>query len=362
MRALKVIISAGGTGGHIFPALAIIHALEKQVRDLEILYIGTSDRMETTIIPKEKIPFLGIEMKGLNRKNPLKNFSVVSLICKNISLLKKKMKEFRPDIVIGVGGYVTFPVLYAAKSLGIPTVIHEQNSTPGLTNKLLSRYADRIFVSFEENKKYFPKKKVVFTGNPRSEEVIEVKPAKKKDYGLKENKKCVLIVMGSLGSYTINEKLKKIIPEFKNKDYEVILVSGKDYYEQFKKFSIPNVKIVPFLDNMLGVLKFCDLVVSRAGASMLSELTVCAVPSILIPSPYVTANHQYKNAKAMEDAGASFLLAEDKLSAKELLGLIDSVFTNSEAYDKMVEANKKLGVKTSATKIVSEIKKLLKED
>jgi len=359
---MKVIISAGGTGGHIYPALSIVRALKEKYPNVEILYIGTKDRMESKIVPKEGIRFLGIEMKGMNRKNPFANFSVVSLLVKNISYLKKVMMEEKPDIVIGVGGYVTFPVIYAAHSCGIKTAIHEQNSIFGLTNKLLSRYTSAVFTSFQETMPKLKNTKVIFTGNPRSEEVEKVLPANKKDYGLKESKKVVLIVMGSLGSLTVSDKFLSILPEFGNQDYEVLFVTGNAYYEKFKDISISNVKIVPFLDNMLGVLKFSDVVVSRAGASMISEITVSGVPSVLIPSPYVTANHQYKNAKTLEEAGASILLEEDKLNAKNLIFSIDSILKDKKVYDKMVVENKKLGVSKSATMIVSEIEKILKED
>lgn len=359
---MKVIISAGGTGGHIYPALAIIRALKEKHKNVEILYIGTKDRMESKIIPKEGIQFLGIEMKGMNRKNPFANFSVVSLLFKNISYLKKVMMKEMPDIVIGVGGYVTFPVVYAAHACGIKTVIHEQNSIFGLTNKMLSRYVDAVFTSFKETTPQLKNTKVVFTGNPRSEEVAKVEKANKRDYGLKDAKKTVLVVMGSLGSLTVSEKFLNILPEFKNKDYEVLFVTGNSYYEKFQGISVPNVKIVPFLDNMLGVLKFSDVVVSRAGASMISEITTCGVPSVLIPSPYVTANHQYKNAKALEEVGASILLEEDKLNAKNLIDSIDSILKDQHVYDKMVVENKKLGIEKSATKIVLEIENILKED
>lgn len=359
---MKIMISAGGTGGHIYPALAIIHAFQKYEKELEVLYVGTKDRMESTIIPKEGIDYIGIEMKGLNRKNPFKNISVLSNMLENIRFLKKKIKEFNPDIIIGAGGYVTFPVLYAGHKCGVKTVIHEQNSIPGLTNKILSRYVDRVFTSLPMSNSYFKTKNVIYTGNPRSEEVVRVAPAKKKDYGLNENKKTIVIVMGSLGSMTINQKFREILPAFKNKNYEVLFVTGKDYYENFQDIKVPNVKIVPFLDNMLGVLKFSDLIISRAGASMIAEITTCGLPSILIPSPYVTNNHQYKNAKALEQVNACKILEEKDLNKDKLLTMIDSILQDDVLYDKMVSGNKSLGVETSATKIYEEIKKLLKED
>jgi len=359
---MRVIISAGGTGGHIYPALAIIHKLQEKEKNLTILYIGTKDRMESKIIPKEGIDYLGIEMQGLNRKNPLKNVKVIKNLFSNVNFLKQKIKEFNPDIVIGVGGYVTFPVIYAAKKCGVKTIIHEQNSIPGVTNKILSKYVDKVLISLPGSSKYFKTKNVVYTGNPRSEEVINIKPADKKDYGLSKDKKLVLIVMGSLGSTTVNKKFNEILSNFKNEDYEVLFVTGKNYYDNFKDINIKNVKIVPFLDNMLGVLKFSDLIVSRAGASMISEMTTCGVPSILVPSPYVTANHQFINAKELEDAGASVIIEEKNLESAVLLKTIDELLTDREKYKNMHQANKELGVKTSASQIYEEIKKVIKED
>lgn len=359
---MRVIVSAGGTGGHIYPALAIIRKLQEKEKDLTILYIGTKDRMESKIIPKEGIDYLGIEMEGLNRKNPFKNVKVIKNLIANVNLLKQKIKEFNPDVVIGVGGYVTFPVIYAAHKCGVKTVIHEQNSIPGVTNKILSRYSSRVLISLPGSGEYFKTNNVVYTGNPRSEEVVKIEVANKKDYGLSNDKKLVLIVMGSLGSTTVNNKFKEILSNFKNKDYEVLFVTGKNYYDNFKDIKIKNVKIVPFLDNMLGVLKFSDLIVSRAGASMISEMTTCGVPSILVPSPYVTANHQFINAKELEDAGASVIIEERNLESDILLKTIDELLNDKEKYKSMVQANKKLGVRTSASKIYEEIKKVIKED
>lgn len=359
---MRVMISAGGTGGHIYPALAIINKLKQEEKNLELLYIGTTDRMESKLIPDKKIPYLGLETKGLNRKNPFKNISLIKQLHKNIKIVQEKIKEFQPDIVIGVGGYVTFPVIYASHKSKVKTIIHEQNSIPGLTNKFLSRYADKVLISLPDSKKYFKSKNVVYTGNPRSEEVAHIKPAKKADYNLQENKKTVVIVMGSLGSLTVNKKFQEILPKFKNKDYEVLFVTGSNYYDSFKDMKIPNVQIVPFLENMLGVLKFSDLIVSRAGASMISEITTCHLPSILIPSPYVTANHQYKNALELEKNKASVIIEEEKLESGILLRTIDQILGDEKLYRSMVEANKKLGIEDSATRIYTEIKKTIRND
>ena len=360
---MKVIICAGGTGGHIYPALAILNKIKKEEPLSEILYIGTTDRMEATLIPKLGINYVGIEMTGLNRKNIFKNISVFIKYEKAISKAKKIIKDFNPDIVVGVGGYITAPVLIAAHKLKIKTLIHEQNSIPGVSNKLISHYADKICVSLPDTLKYFNKNKVVYTGNPRSEEIIGVKPADKKNFGLSENKKLVIIVMGSLGSTTMTKKIKSIIPSFNIKNYQVIIITGKEYYKDFTIMNLPkNVAVVPFLDNFINLLKNTDLIISRAGASTIAEITAIGLPSILVPSPYVTNNHQYMNAKELERNGACRLITEEDFGQNTIIPLIDEILNNKKIYDKMVTSSKKLGVSNSASLVYEEIKKLVKDD
>lgn len=361
---MRVIVSAGGTGGHIFPALAVINKIKEMEPESEILYIGTTDRMEADIIPKRGIDYIGIEMKGLNRKNLLKNFKVISSLNKAYKECKKIIKEFNPDIVLGIGGYITFPVISAASNLGYKTFIHEQNSIPGLSNKILKNKATIVGVSLEDSLKYFNKENTYFTGNPRSEEAINSKMVLKSKYDLTKSKKLVLIVMGSLGSMTINNIMKDILPKFKEKDYEVLFVSGKNYYEDYSKIKdLPsNVKVVGFLDDMLGLLKNVDLIVSRAGASTIAEITALEIPSILIPSPYVTHNHQYKNAKVLEEAGASILIEENELNAEILVKKIDEVLKDSNKSKEMKKANGGLAIKDSATKIYNILRKTVDGD
>ena len=358
---MKYIISAGGTGGHIYPALAIINKIKEQDKLAEILYIGTTDRIESKIIPEKNVPYIGIELKGINRKNPFKNIKVLSCLNKANKILKKEIKKFNPDIVIGVGGYITYPVIKTANKLGYKTVIHEQNSIPGLTNKLLSKIVDKVFISLPGSREYFKTNNIIYTGNPRSEEITKVEKLNKNSYGHNENKKLVIIVMGSLGSMTINNKLKEIIPSFKDKDYEVVVVTGNNYYDEFKNINIDNVKILPFINNMLEYIKASDLVVSRSGASIISELTTSGIQSILVPSPYVTNNHQYKNAKELEDNNACLILEESNFNKDNLIPMIDEILNNKDKYREMVNGNLKLAVTDSATKIYEEITKVIKE-
>lgn len=359
---MKVIITAGGTGGHIYPALAIINKIKENEPDSEFLYIGTTDRMEADIVPDKGIPYLGIEMKGLNRKNPFKNFSVINKTLKNIKHLKKVIKNFDPDIVIGVAGYVTLPVIYAAKKCGYKTFIHEQNSIPGVSNKFLSKYADKIGISLEASKKYFPSKKTIYTGNPRSEEVYKTKYISKDrlNLDLSLDKKLVLIVMGSLGSTTMNKNLKEALPLFKSTNYEVLFVTGKGYYDEYKNVEhSKNVKIVPYLDNIAGVLKNTDLIVSRAGASSIAEITALGIPSILIPSPYVTHNHQYKNAKVLEEKHASIIIEEKNFDKELFVSTINNVLSDKDKLLSLKENISKFGVRDSATRIYNVLKDMI---
>lgn len=360
---MRVVISAGGTGGHIYPALAIINKIKEKEKKCDILYIGTTDRMEKDIVPKLGIKYVGIEMEGINRKKPLRNIRVFIKYKKAIKKAKKTIKEFEPDVVIGVGGYITAPVLIAAHKLKIKTIIHEQNSVPGVSNKLISKYADKICVSLPNTVSYFDKEKTIYTGNPRSEEIINIKPALKKDFGLDEDKKLVLIVMGSLGSTTMTKKIKELIPHFKDKNYQVLIVTGKSYYDEFKKNNLSkNVKIVPFLENMINLLKKTDLIISRAGASTIAEITAIGLPSILVPSPYVTNNHQYLNAKELEDYKASKLVSEKDFCPEVIVSLVDDILNNKTLYNEMKKNSLKLGMPSSATKFYEEIKKVIKEE
>ena len=359
---MRVIVAAGGTGGHIYPALAIIERIKKENKKCEVLYLGTTDRMEKDIVPKRGIPFRGLEIKGLDRKHILNNFSVLKKFFRAIKDAKDIIREFKPDIVIGVGGYITAPVLYAAHKLGIKTMIHEQNSIPGLSNKFLAKFVDTICVSLPGSISYFPKKKTVYTGNPRSEEILNISKIKKSKYGFKDSKKLVLVVMGSLGSTTMTKKLKSTISEFNNKDYQVLVVTGKAYYDDYKDIEVPkNVVLIPYTEELIQIMKDTDLMVSRAGASTISEITGIGLPSILVPSPYVTHNHQYLNAKELEDAGACRILEEKDFSADTLCKMIDEVLADKEGYLKMKEASSKFGIRDSLTRIYQEIEKLVGE-
>lgn len=357
---MRVVVSAGGTGGHIYPALAIINKIKEKEPNSEFIYIGTHNRMEKDIIPKHNIPFKSIEIYGFNRKNIFKNFKTIKCLIKSKKEVTKIIKEFKPDIAIGVGGYVTVPVIMSAHSLGIKTFIHEQNSIAGKANLTLSKYADLIGVSFKSSLKEFPYKKVIFTGNPCSEEAINKKAIRKDSYGFDNNKKLVLIVMGSLGSSVVNSYLKNILTKFKGKDYQVLYVSGKASYDSIKNLKVPNnVKIVPYIDNLTGIMKNTDLIVTRAGASTLSELIALKVPSILIPSPYVPNNHQYKNALDLVDTNSADIIEEKNLKDDILINRIDDIISSPIKINNMKKNLSSLNVDNSASIIYENLRSLI---
>lgn len=344
---MRVIVSAGGTGGHIYPALSIIKKIKEKDNTAEILYIGTTDRMEKDIVPKENIPYYGIKIRGFDRKFSFNNFRTIKYFISSIKEIKKLMKEFKPDIVIGVGGYVTGPVIYTASKLGIKTLIHEQNSILGMTNKFLSKRVDAVAISFKDTK--VDAKRIVYTGNPSSED--ENITFDKKEFNLTNNKKLVLIVMGSLGSKVVSDKLKNILPKFNDKDYEVLCVTGNNYYDEFKKLKLnSNIKVVPFVNNLKRLFKKTDILVTRAGATTMSEIISFKVPSILVPSPYVTDNHQYKNAMSLVNKDAGVLVEEGALEEK-LINEIDSLINNKDKLNKIRTNLSMMSIDGSASKI-----------
>lgn len=357
---MRVVISAGGTGGHIYPALAIINKIKEMEPNSEFLYIGTHNRMEKDVVPKHGIPFKSIEIYGFNRKNLLKNFKTIKCLLKAKKECKKIIKEFNPDIAIGVGGYVTVPVIMAARSFGIKTFIHEQNSVAGKANLTLSKIVDLIGVSFKSSINEFPKEKTIFTGNPCSEDALKKPAMNKSELKLSKDKKLVLFVMGSLGSSKVNEFLIDTMKLFNNKDYEVLYVTGNNYYEEISKIKFPsNVKVVPYIDSMTRIMKNTDLIVTRAGASTLSEIIALDLPSILIPSPYVPNNHQFKNALDLVNNNASILVEEKDLKGDILVRKIDSIINDDKKLNEMKKGLKTLKVDNSAQIIYDNIKKLI---
>ena len=359
---MRVIVTAGGTGGHIYPALAMINKIKEMEPNSEFLYIGTHNRMEKDIIPKYNIPFEMLEIYGFNRKKLLKNFKVFKCLMKSKKKCKKLIKDFNPDIVLGFGGYVTAPVISVAHKLGYKTLIHEQNSIPGMSNKYLMKKVDKICVSLKSSLDAFPKEKVVFTGNPCGEDAIRKEAMDKRELELSKDKKLVLIVMGSLGASTINEYVVNIKDKFKNKNYEVLFVTGRNDYDNIVKNKFPdNVKVVPYVDGLTRIMKNTDIIVTRAGASTLSEIIALNLPSILIPSPYVPNNHQFKNAMDLVKYNAGILIEEKDLKGDILLDKIDELFSSPIKYNDLKNNLNKLKIDNSASIIYENIKRLVSD-
>jgi UDP-N-acetylglucosamine--N-acetylmuramyl-(pentapeptide) pyrophosphoryl-undecaprenol N-acetylglucosamine transferase len=365
---MKIVISGGGTGRHIYPALALIREIQKETKDSEFLYIGTKTGLESSLVPREGIPFKSIHITGFRRKLSFENIKTIYRFLKGVKDSKGILKEFKPDIVIGTGGYVCGPVVYAAAKLNIPTIIHEQNSVPGLTNKFLSRYVKKIAICFNEAKDYFPGDKVVFTGNPRASEVIGKDGIRGRiSVGLSTTMPAVLIFGGSRGARPINEAVVKSLSDLGGKPYQILYITGDVHFEDVKKEvelvgNPRNVVIKPFLHNMPEVLAGIDLVVSRAGATTLAEITSLGIPSILIPSPYVTNNHQEKNARSISEQGGAELILEKDLNNKSLVKNIDRILLNQEHLKDMKAKAKKMGVPDSARKLFELMKSIVKEN
>ena len=360
---MKVIVSAGGTGGHIYPALAIINKIKEEDKKAEIIYIGTHNRMEKDIVPKNEIKYIGIEIYGFSKTHLFRDIKNIFLIKKAQKKCVEIMKEFKPDIVIGVGGYVTYPVITAASKLGIKTFIHEQNSIPGKCNMWLSKKVDLVGISFKNSKTHFEgAKKVVYTGNPCGDNALKVPEITKSSLGLKENKRLILIVAGSLGSSTLNEKMKTFLKLVGDEDYQILYITGKSYYEDFINGTVfpKNVKVIPYLDNLAGLMKNCDLIITRAGASTLSEILSLKKTSIIIPSPYVANNHQYYNALDLANMKVATLIEEKNLNAETLQISVNEIMNNKDKYDEYIKNLNDLNLEKSSDIIYKCIKDLIK--
>ena len=355
---MKILVSAGGTGGHIYPALAIIDKFREKEHDLDIIYVGTTNRMEKDIIPEYNIKYVPIEIYGLT-KNIIHDIKDIYLIKKDINKMVKLMKEFKPDIVLCIGGYVTYPVIIAAKKLGIKIFMHEQNAIPGKVNKFTEKYASLIGVSFKESIDYFKNKNVFYSGNPTSSRAISISKVNRESLGFDKNKKLIVMVAGSLGSSSINNKCKSFLKNIKDKDYQVLYITGKNFYDEFIKDEYPsNVIIKPYIDNLPGILKDSDLLITRAGASTIAEVLALNIPSIFIPSPYVANNHQYYNALSLKNNNCGMMLEEKDFTDESLINMIDDIFKD-ENYNNIKNNLKNCNSFDSAELIYNKIKELL---
>jgi UDP-N-acetylglucosamine--N-acetylmuramyl-(pentapeptide) pyrophosphoryl-undecaprenol N-acetylglucosamine transferase len=362
MGNLKFILSGGGTGGHIYPAIAIADELKLRFPEAEFLFVGAKDKMEMQKVPEAGYKIEGLWIAGLQRKITLQNMMFPLKLVSSLVRSRQIVKEFKPDVVIGTGGFASGPLLQMANNFKIPTVIQEQNSYPGITNKLLSKKASAICVAYENLERFFPADKIVFTGNPVRQDLLKIDSKRKeaiKYFNLNPNKKTLLVLGGSLGARRVNQLIEKEIYALVSNDIQIIWQCGKLYYHDYNHFTDGTVvQVLPFIDRMDLVYAAADFVISRAGASSVSELCLVGKPVIFIPSPNVAEDHQTKNAKAIVDKKGALLIKESDLDAT-----FESVFLNlvsDENLQKELSENIKKLAKPNATKeIVEQIIKLV---
>lgn len=361
---MKVILSGGGTGGHVYPAIAIANKIKEKNPDAEILFVGTREGIESEIVPKYGYNIEFIKVKGFKRKIDFENVKRVVMFLKSLKSSKKIIKKFEPDLVIGTGGYVSGSVVLQASKMGIKSCIHEQNSFPGITNKMLSKNVDFVMTSFEDSHKRFPEvaaKKLYLTGNPVRDEILKAdRKSSREKLAIPEDKKMLLVAGGSGGSEEINDALALALPEMIEKDFAFTISTGKTYYEKFmKQYGNLNFKeyqkVVPYLDAMAENLAAADLVIGSAGAISMAEMTAVGIPAIIVPKAYTAENHQEYNAKSLESAGGGVCITEKELSPQKLESTIFDLLCDEEKLRKMSQCSKEFGKRDAIDLIYDKI-------
>ena len=362
MSAYKIILSGGGTGGHIYPAIAIANALKARFPKSEFLFVGAKDKMEMQKVPQAGYSIIGLWISGIQRRLTFKNVLFPVKLVMSLFRSMAILNSFKPDVVIGTGGFASGPLLQVAAMKGVPTLIQEQNSFPGITNKLLSKKVTKVCVAYEGLERFFPKEKLILTGNPVRQDVVDLegKSAEASTFfGLDPHKKTLLILGGSLGARRINQLVESKLDYLKKLDIQLIWQCGKLYEEDYSRYnSNANVQVHTFLNRMDLAYASADVIISRAGASSVSELCVVGKPVIFIPSPNVSEDHQTKNASAVSGKGAALLIREQDLESNfesQFSALISSESTQLE----LSAAIKQLALKNATQSIVDEIEKLL---
>ena len=365
-KELRVIISGGGTGGHIFPAVSIANAIKVIRPDAKILFVGALGRMEMQRVPAAGYEIKGLPICGFDRKNLLKNFKVLYKIWKSQRMAKQIIKDFKPQVAVGVGGYASGPTLNKAAAMGIPCLIQEQNSYAGVTNKLLAKKAAKICVAYEGMERFFPAEKIILTGNPVRQALLDTTITREdaiKELGFNPSKKVILLVGGSLGARTINESVLQHLDIVKASDVQFVWQTGKFYSEEIAKRlqgeDIPNLKVTDFITDMGTAYKAADLVISRAGASSISEFCLIGKPVIMVPSPNVAEDHQTKNALALANRDAA-IYVKDAEAPATLLELAVKTVNDEEKLKSLSENVLKLALPDSANIIAKEVIKLAK--
>ena len=362
MKNPRFIISGGGTGGHIYPAVAIANELKSRFPDAEFLFVGAKDKMEMQKVPQAGYAIKGLWISGIQRKLTLDNAMFPLKLASSMWNSFKIIKSFKPDVVIGTGGFASGAVLKVASMLNIPTVIQEQNSYPGITNKLLAKRANKICVAYENLERFFPKDKMILTGNPVRQDLINV--ASKSEaityFNLDANKNTLLVLGGSLGARRINQLIEKELDFLLSQNIQIIWQCGKLYLNDYSKYNEKeNVQVVAFIDRMDLVYAAADVVISRSGASSVSELCIVGKPTIFIPSPNVAEDHQTKNAKAISDKNGAILIKESELET-QFETIFSDLISNESKKSELSQNIKKLAKPNATKDIVEEIIKLIK--
>lgn len=362
MDNYRFILSGGGTGGHIYPAVAIANELKRRYPDAKFLFVGAKDKMEMEKVPQAGYEIKGLWISGLQRKLTLKNLMFPFKVISSLLEARNIVKQFKPHVAIGTGGFASGPLLRMAQRAGVPCVLQEQNSFAGITNKLLAARAEKICVAYDGMERFFPKEKIVKTGNPIRTDLVAVSKNKEEAFGffgLKGDKKTVLVLGGSLGARRINQLIEKELDFFAKQNLQVLWQCGKLYYEAYKRHDSDTVKVMAFVNRMDLAYAAADVIISRAGAGSVSELCLVGKPVIFIPSPNVAEDHQTQNARALVSKDAAIMLKEDELDAE-----FETNFSNlmaSEALQEKLGKNiRKMAMPKATEHIVDEIVKLLK--
>ena len=370
---MKVIIAAAQTGGHINPGIAIANKIKKENKNARIMFIGTTRGLENDLIPRAGFDLRTIEAHGINRKISINNIKKMLKTLKGLGEAKKIVKEYKPDIVIGTGGFICGPVLMAAKKYKIPTILHESNAFPGVAVKLLSKKVDTILLGFEAAKKRLPNaKKIVVTGTPTKIKKVQLSEAQKEkmisELGLKKNLPIALVFGGSQGAQSINSTLIDIIKESKNKNYQIIWASGPKQFDIIKEKlkenkidnnKIENVKILPYIYNMEEMMNLVDIVISRSGAMTIAEIAIAGKPAIFIPFPFATENHQEYNAKVLQNVGAAKIILDKDLNKESLSNVLNEILGDKNKLAQMGKNAEKVAISNVEEKIYQEVKKLV---
>lgn len=362
-QSINILISGGGTGGHIYPAIAIANELKARYPEAKFLFVGAKDKMEMEKVPQAGYDIKGLWISGIQRKVNLQNLSFPFKLIDSLWKAKRIIKQFKPDVAIGTGGFASGPTIIMAARNGVPTLIQEQNSFPGITNRYLAKRAKKICVAYDNLERFFPEEKIVKTGNPVRETLLSIHVKEKikqsrELFDLKKKKKTILILGGSLGARKINQLVEQNLPLFKDQKVQVLWQCGKLYFDEYKKYNEnKNVRVLKFINEMDLAYAAADIIISRAGASSVSELCIVGKPVIFIPSPNVAEDHQTKNAKSISDKHAAILLRESELDTFPLV--FETLLKDEGKQQSLSENIKELALPNATNQIVREVEKLL---